>query len=283
MAAGGCRRVTASMMKFKPNQTRTYDREGYKKRAACLCFRSEREDEVSPARGAGGREPSPGQSGAAGAGRGSAALCLGAEGTATCGRPRSGGGRRRRRRCGAGAALAHHLGAAGRGPTCAGRWRLLCARRAPGGAPRNGGPMRDGAAGGGYGVRPWGSAGRGARPSPRAGKELKAVPPRGRLPRVLFVIFSSSGGARCGVAAESGGGNGAALYPSQGQRHRPLSANFTDGCVAQCVSVLSGSTLCPGFRSSLSFLMPLSTSVMACVCSPFPLGWEELSPCGACQ
>ncbi|XP_068856132.1 diphosphoinositol polyphosphate phosphohydrolase 2 isoform X3 [Aphelocoma coerulescens] len=34
------------MMKFKPNQTRTYDREGYKKRAACLCFRSEREDEV---------------------------------------------------------------------------------------------------------------------------------------------------------------------------------------------------------------------------------------------
>uniref|UniRef100_A0A8C0IJ91 diphosphoinositol-polyphosphate diphosphatase n=1 Tax=Chelonoidis abingdonii TaxID=106734 RepID=A0A8C0IJ91_CHEAB len=34
------------MMKLKPNQTRTYDREGYKKRAACLCFRSEREDEV---------------------------------------------------------------------------------------------------------------------------------------------------------------------------------------------------------------------------------------------
>lgn len=49
-AAGGSRRVTASMMKFKPNQTRTYDREGYKKRAACLCFRSEREDEVSPPR-----------------------------------------------------------------------------------------------------------------------------------------------------------------------------------------------------------------------------------------
>ncbi|KAF5926576.1 hypothetical protein HPG69_001204, partial [Diceros bicornis minor] len=36
----------ASMMKFKPNQTRTYDREGFKKRAACLCFRSEQEDEV---------------------------------------------------------------------------------------------------------------------------------------------------------------------------------------------------------------------------------------------
>uniref|UniRef100_A0A8C8SVF1 diphosphoinositol-polyphosphate diphosphatase n=1 Tax=Pelusios castaneus TaxID=367368 RepID=A0A8C8SVF1_9SAUR len=34
------------MMKLKPNQTRTYDREGFKKRAACLCFRSEREDEV---------------------------------------------------------------------------------------------------------------------------------------------------------------------------------------------------------------------------------------------
>ncbi|XP_029809439.1 diphosphoinositol polyphosphate phosphohydrolase 2 isoform X2 [Suricata suricatta] len=35
------------MMKFKPNQTRTYDREGFKKRAACLCFRSEQEDEAS--------------------------------------------------------------------------------------------------------------------------------------------------------------------------------------------------------------------------------------------
>ncbi|XP_067553636.1 diphosphoinositol polyphosphate phosphohydrolase 2 isoform X1 [Pseudorca crassidens] len=34
------------MMKFKPNQTRTYDREGFKKRAACLCFRSEQEDEA---------------------------------------------------------------------------------------------------------------------------------------------------------------------------------------------------------------------------------------------
>ncbi|KAA0720816.1 Diphosphoinositol polyphosphate phosphohydrolase 2 [Triplophysa tibetana] len=33
-------------MKFKPNQTRTYDREGFKRRAACLCFRNEREDEV---------------------------------------------------------------------------------------------------------------------------------------------------------------------------------------------------------------------------------------------
>lgn len=33
-------------MKFKPNQTRTYDGEGFKKRAACLCFKNEREDEV---------------------------------------------------------------------------------------------------------------------------------------------------------------------------------------------------------------------------------------------
>lgn len=43
---GGGGGFPASMMKFKPNQTRTYDREGFKKRAACLCFRSEREDEV---------------------------------------------------------------------------------------------------------------------------------------------------------------------------------------------------------------------------------------------
>ncbi|KTF78555.1 hypothetical protein cypCar_00042388 [Cyprinus carpio] len=34
-------------MKFKPNQTRTYDREGFKRRAACLCFKNEREDEVT--------------------------------------------------------------------------------------------------------------------------------------------------------------------------------------------------------------------------------------------
>lgn len=36
------------MMKLKSNQTRTYDGDGYKKRAACLCFRSEQEEEVSP-------------------------------------------------------------------------------------------------------------------------------------------------------------------------------------------------------------------------------------------
>lgn len=35
-------------MKLKPNQTRTYDGEGFKKRAACLCFKNEREEEVSP-------------------------------------------------------------------------------------------------------------------------------------------------------------------------------------------------------------------------------------------
>ncbi|KAI3369820.1 hypothetical protein L3Q82_024645 [Scortum barcoo] len=34
------------MMKPKSNQTRTYDGDGYKKRAACLCFRSESEEEV---------------------------------------------------------------------------------------------------------------------------------------------------------------------------------------------------------------------------------------------
>ncbi|XP_053313832.1 diphosphoinositol polyphosphate phosphohydrolase 1 [Spea bombifrons] len=33
-------------MKPKSNQTRTYDRDGYKKRAACVCFRSGAEDEV---------------------------------------------------------------------------------------------------------------------------------------------------------------------------------------------------------------------------------------------
>lgn len=35
------------MMKLKSNQTRTYDGDGYKKRAACLCFRNETEQEVS--------------------------------------------------------------------------------------------------------------------------------------------------------------------------------------------------------------------------------------------
>lgn len=38
----------AEMMKLKSNQTRTYDGDGYKKRAACLCFRSETEEEVRP-------------------------------------------------------------------------------------------------------------------------------------------------------------------------------------------------------------------------------------------
>ncbi|RVE72012.1 hypothetical protein OJAV_G00057470 [Oryzias javanicus] len=34
------------MIKLKPNQTRTYDVEGFKRRAACLCFKNEKEDEV---------------------------------------------------------------------------------------------------------------------------------------------------------------------------------------------------------------------------------------------
>ncbi|XP_076840955.1 nudix (nucleoside diphosphate linked moiety X)-type motif 4a isoform X1 [Brachyhypopomus gauderio] len=34
------------MMKLKAHQTRTYDGEGFKKRAACLCFKNDREDEV---------------------------------------------------------------------------------------------------------------------------------------------------------------------------------------------------------------------------------------------
>ncbi|XP_032378398.1 nudix (nucleoside diphosphate linked moiety X)-type motif 4a isoform X3 [Etheostoma spectabile] len=34
------------MMKFKPNQTRTYDGEGFKRRAACLCFKNDKEDEA---------------------------------------------------------------------------------------------------------------------------------------------------------------------------------------------------------------------------------------------
>ncbi|KAF3854651.1 hypothetical protein F7725_022706 [Dissostichus mawsoni] len=33
-------------MKLKPNQTRTYDGEGFKKRAACVCFKNEKEEEV---------------------------------------------------------------------------------------------------------------------------------------------------------------------------------------------------------------------------------------------
>lgn len=40
------RRVITYIMKFKPNQTRTYDGEGFKKRAACLCFKNDREEEV---------------------------------------------------------------------------------------------------------------------------------------------------------------------------------------------------------------------------------------------
>ena len=38
-------------MKIKSNQTRIYDGDGYKKRAACLCFRNESEEEVNPGLG----------------------------------------------------------------------------------------------------------------------------------------------------------------------------------------------------------------------------------------
>lgn len=52
------------MMKIKDNQTRTYDGEGYKKRAACLCFKNDREEEVrvetvETVSGGGGREREP--------------------------------------------------------------------------------------------------------------------------------------------------------------------------------------------------------------------------------
>lgn len=47
-------------MKLKSNQTRTYDGDGYKKRAACLCFRSESEEEVRSRAGSRqGRRPLP--------------------------------------------------------------------------------------------------------------------------------------------------------------------------------------------------------------------------------
>lgn len=48
-AGSGCdlsRDAQPEMMKLKSNQTRTYDGDGYKKRAACLCFRNETEQEV---------------------------------------------------------------------------------------------------------------------------------------------------------------------------------------------------------------------------------------------
>lgn len=68
------------MMKLKSNQTRTYDGDGYKKRAACLCFRSESEEEV---------RRRPGVAGVGGRGetrRGGAAVrgrCAGAAGRAS--------------------------------------------------------------------------------------------------------------------------------------------------------------------------------------------------------
>lgn len=35
------------MVKDKPNSIRTYDEDGFRRRAACLCVRNELEDEVS--------------------------------------------------------------------------------------------------------------------------------------------------------------------------------------------------------------------------------------------
>lgn len=35
------------MVKDKPNSIRTYDEDGFRKRAACLCVKNELEDEVS--------------------------------------------------------------------------------------------------------------------------------------------------------------------------------------------------------------------------------------------
>lgn len=34
------------MVKEKPNSIRTYDKDGFRRRAACLCFRDKKEDEV---------------------------------------------------------------------------------------------------------------------------------------------------------------------------------------------------------------------------------------------
>ncbi|XP_026886566.1 nudix (nucleoside diphosphate linked moiety X)-type motif 4a isoform X3 [Electrophorus electricus] len=48
-AGGNCVLMSENLeyvMKLKANQTRTYDGEGFKKRAACLCFKNDREDEV---------------------------------------------------------------------------------------------------------------------------------------------------------------------------------------------------------------------------------------------
>lgn len=35
------------MVKDKPNSIRTYDQDGFRKRAACLCVKNELEDEVN--------------------------------------------------------------------------------------------------------------------------------------------------------------------------------------------------------------------------------------------
>lgn len=38
--------IIGDMVKEKPNSIRTYDKDGFRRRAACLCFRDQKEDEV---------------------------------------------------------------------------------------------------------------------------------------------------------------------------------------------------------------------------------------------
>ena len=39
--------MTDKMVKEKPNSTRTYDEDGFRRRAACICFKDDTEKEVS--------------------------------------------------------------------------------------------------------------------------------------------------------------------------------------------------------------------------------------------
>lgn len=38
--------IIGDMVKEKPNSIRTYDKDGFRRRAACLCFRDQKEEEV---------------------------------------------------------------------------------------------------------------------------------------------------------------------------------------------------------------------------------------------
>lgn len=38
--------IIGDMVKEKPNSIRTYDKDGFRRRAACLCFRNQKEDEL---------------------------------------------------------------------------------------------------------------------------------------------------------------------------------------------------------------------------------------------